>query len=65
MIYYLIFKGKMLDCRSPTPNCKGAYDLVKIKNESRKRNHKRDGIGVGRIRTLPIFSDAAYAPLMI
>ena len=28
------------------------YDLVKIKNRSRKRIHdKRDGIGVGRIRT--------------
>ena len=27
------------------------YDLVKIKNRSRKRIHKRVGIGVGRIRT--------------
>ena len=30
-----------------------AYDLVKIKNWSRKRSHKRDGIGVRRIRTFP------------
>ena len=32
---------------------KSAYDLVKIKNRSRKRSHKRDGIGVRRIRTFP------------
>ena len=29
------------------------YDLVKIKNRSRKRSHMRDGIGVRRIRTFP------------
>ena len=30
---------------------KRAYDLVKIEYRSRKRSHKLDGIGVGRIRT--------------
>ena len=30
-----------------------AYDLVKIENQSRKRSHKLDGIGVRRIRTFP------------
>ena len=44
--------------------------LVKIKNWSRKRSHKSDGIGVGRIRTFPFSSDSAYdsvayVPLMI
>ena len=37
-----------------------AYDLVKIKDRSRKRSHKLDGIGVGRIRTFPFSSDSAY-----
>ena len=32
---------------------KRPYDLVKIENRSRKRSHKLDGIGVGRIRTFP------------
>ena len=39
---------------------KNAYDLVKIKNRSRKRSHMLDGIGVGRIRTFPFPSDSAY-----
>ena len=40
---------------------KSANDaLVKIKNWSRKRSHKSDGIGVGRIRTFPFSSDSAY-----
>ena len=56
--------------RSRTRSRKDAYDPAKIKNGSRKRNHKCDGIGVRRIRTLPIFSDSAedsiaYVPLMI
>ena len=34
--------------------------LVKIKNWSRKRSHKSDGIGVERIRTFPFSSDSAY-----
>ena len=34
--------------------------LVKIKNWSRKKSHKSDGIGVGRIRTFPFSSDSAY-----
>ena len=33
---------------------------MKIKNQSRKRSHKLDGIGVGRIRTFPFSSDSAY-----
>ena len=32
---------------------KRAYDLVKIKNQSCKRSHKLDVIGVGRIRMFP------------
>ena len=31
--------------------------LVKIKNWSRKRSHRSDGIGVERIRTFPFSSD--------
>ena len=36
---------------------------MKIKNRNRNRSHKLDGIGVGRIRTLPflpIASDSVY-----
>ena len=40
--------------------CKRAYDSVKIKNSSRKQGRKRDGIGVGRIRTFPFSSNSAY-----
>ena len=39
---------------------KSASDQVKIKNQSRKRGHKLDGIGVGRIRTVPFSSDSSY-----
>ena len=39
---------------------KSTYDLVNIKNWSRKRSHKLDGIGVGRIRTFPFSSNSAY-----
>ena len=39
---------------------KSASDLVKIENRSRKRSRKLDGIGVGRIRTVPFSSDSAY-----
>ena len=39
---------------------KNAYDLVKIKERSRKWSRKLDGIGVGRIRTFPSSSDSAY-----
>ena len=39
--------------RSRSRSHKRAYDLVKIENRSRKRSHKLDGIGVGRIRTFP------------
>ena len=37
-----------------------SYDLVKIKNRSRKRSHKLDGIGVEIIRAFPFSSDSAY-----
>ena len=35
---------------------------MKIENQSRKRSHtdKLDGIGVGRIRTVPFSSNSAY-----
>ena len=39
---------------------KSAYDLVKTKNLSRKRSHKRDGILVSRTRTFQFSSDSAY-----
>ena len=39
---------------------KSASDQVKIENRSRKRRHKLDEIGVGRIRTVPFSSDSAY-----
>ena len=35
---------------------KSAYDLVKVQIRSRKRSHKRNGIGVRRIRTFPFSS---------
>ena len=47
--------------RSRSRSRKSASDLVKIENRSRKRNHRLDGIGVGRIRTVSFFfSDTAY-----
>ena len=39
---------------------KSAYDLVKIKNGSRKRSHKGVGVGVGLIRTFPFSSNSDY-----
>ena len=48
-----------------------AYDPVNIKNRSRKRRHKREGIGFRRIRTCSFSFDSAYdysalyVPLMI
>ena len=38
---------------------KSAYDLVEIKNRSRKQSHQRDGIGVGRLWTFLLSSDFA------
>ena len=38
---------------------KSVYDLVKIKNQSRKQSHKRNGVGVRRIRTFPFSSYSA------
>ena len=46
--------------RSRSRSRKSASDLLKIENQSRKRSHKLDGIGVGRIRTVPFSSDSAY-----
>ena len=48
--------------QSRNRNRKSAYDLVKLKNRSRKRSHKLDGIGVGKIRTFPFFN---FATLLI
>ena len=45
--------------RSRSRSRKSTSDLVKIENQSRKRGHKLDGIGVGRIRTVPFSSDSA------
>ena len=39
--------------RSRKRSRKSAYDLVKIKKQSHKRSHKRDGIAVRRIRRFP------------
>ena len=46
--------------RSRSRSRKSASDLVKIENRSRKRSHKFDGIGDGRIRTVPFSSDSTY-----
>ena len=46
--------------RSPSRSRKRASDIVKIENRSRKRSHKLDGIGVGRIRMVPFSSYSAY-----
>ena len=40
---------------------KSLCDLVKITNRSRKGSHKRDGIGVGRIRTFLLSSDSGFS----
>jgi len=50
--------------RSRSRSRKSAYDLVNIKNRSRKRSHKLDGIGVGRIRTFPFSSDSVAYDLV-
>ena len=44
---------------------KRASDQVKIENRTRKRSHKLDGIGVGRIRTVPfsVYDSEAYDPV--
>jgi len=39
---------------------KSAYELVKIKDRSRERSHKLDGIGVRKTRTFPLSFDSAY-----
>ena len=45
--------------RSRSRSRKSASDVVKIENRSRKRIHKLDEIGVGRITTVPFSSDSA------
>jgi len=42
---------------------KSANDLVKIKNWSRRRSRKSDGIGVRRIRTFPFSFDSTLIRL--
>ena len=54
--------------RSHKRSCKNAYDLVKIKNRSRKWSHKH--YRIGRIRMFPFSPDStsdsfAYVALMI
>ena len=47
--------------RSRSRSRKSASDLVKIENQSRKRSHKLNGIGVGRMRTVPFYCNiSAY-----
>lgn len=41
-------------------SCKSTYDLVKIKNQSRKLSHEHNRARVERIRTFPFSSDSAY-----
>ena len=41
-------------------SCKSTYDLVKIKNQSRKQSHEHNRVRVGRIRTFPFSLDSAY-----
>ena len=55
----LVFKAGFHKRRSRSR--KSAYDLVKIKDRSRKRSHMLDGIGVGRIRTFPFSSDSGIS----
>ena len=43
-------------------SCKSAYDLVKIKNRSRKGCHKRDEIRVRRIRMFPFLPTPLPTP---
>ena len=38
---------------------------MKIENQSRKRSHKLDGIGVGRIRTFPFLPIPFTTPSLI
>ena len=47
------------------PNRSTAYDLVKIENRSRKRSHKLDGVGVGRIRTFSFLPIPFAAPSLM
>ena len=37
-----------------------ALTRVKIENRSRKRSHKLYVIGVGRVRTCPLYPDSAF-----
>ena len=44
---------------------KRPYDIVKIENQSCKRSHRLDGIGVGRIRTFPFLPIPFTTPLLM
>ena len=41
---------------------RGANDLVKINNRSRKQSHKRNGIRVGRIKSFHYLSTTVRTP---
>ena len=56
----LVFTGDGVGVEVVVGSRKSISDLVKIKNRSRKRIHRLDGIGVGKIRTVPFSSDSAY-----
>ena len=44
---------------------KSAYDLLEIKNRIHKQSHKRDRVGVGRIRTFPFSYDSVVYDLVV
>ena len=46
--------------RSRKLSGKSVYDLVKIKNQSRKQSHKRNGVGVRRSERFHFLSTASY-----
>ena len=58
-IFKTSFHQQRSRIRSRSQSRKRPYYLVKIENRSRKRGHKLDGIGVGRIRKF-LFSDSVY-----
>jgi len=44
---------------------KSDYNQVKIRNRSRKRSHKLDGMGVGRIKTFPFLPTPFTTPSLM
>ena len=65
VIYAAGFHVRRSGSRSRKRGGKSVYDLVKIKNQSRKQSHKRNGVGVRRIRTFPFSSYSSYDSLEI